>query len=178
VLRAAIAAGTPLGREARGFMDRGDLVPDAVILGIVREELASPETAGGVILDGVVRTTAQAQGMSGVLAELGRKMDAILFFDVPAEELVRRLSNRLVCEKCQTAYPGGEPGSACAKCGGKLVRRTDDDPASVRRRLVVYEEQTAPVLDWYERNGVQVLRVDAVGQLDTITQRALDALTR
>ena len=176
VLRAAVSAGSPRGLEAKRYMDRGDLVPDDVILGIMKEELSRPESAGGVLLDGVVRTIPQAEGLSRVLAELGRPLNAILFFDVDREELVSRLSGRTVCEKCQTPYTGRAPGTACDKCGGKLVRRADDDPEAVRRRLVVYEEQTAPVIDWYKRNGVPVRRVDAVGDVSEITKRALEAL--
>jgi adenylate kinase len=157
-------------------MNRGDLVPDEVILGIVKEALSAPESANGVILDGVVRTIPQAEGLARSLADLGRSLDAILFFDVPTDELVGRLSGRLVCEDCQTVYASGQAGTSCAKCGGRLVRRADDDPLAVRRRLQVYQQQSAPVMDWYSRNGVPVRRVDAVGPVDAITKRALEAL--
>lgn len=177
VLRAAVREGTPLGREAKGYMDRGDLVPDSVILGIVREKLAEAEFAGGVILDGVVRTVPQAEGMRDVLASLGRKLHAVLVFDVPDdEEIVRRLSGRTICGNCQTPYTGMEPGATCAKCGGTLMRRKDDEPEAVRNRLKVFVEQTAPVLDWYRKNGAQVVVVDAVGGVDEVTTRILKAL--
>jgi adenylate kinase len=177
VLRAAVRAGTPRGLEAKRAMDRGDLVPDEVILGIIKEELASPSAAKGVILDGVVRTIPQAEGLVNVLRELGRTLDAVLLFEVDAEELVSRLSGRTVCEKCQTPYTGREVGSTCEKCGGRLVRRADDDPEAVRRRLVVYDEQTAPVIRWYEQHGVAVRRVDAKGDIDDITARSLALLS-
>jgi adenylate kinase len=176
VLRAAVSAGTPLGLEAKGFMHRGELVPDSVILGIVAEELGQPKYAHGVVLDGVVRTVPQAEGLQRMLKAGGRKVDAVLCFDIDNDEIVRRLSGRTVCEKCQTPYTGREPGSTCDKCGGKLVRRKDDEPEAIRTRLRVYEEQTAPVLDWYRRNGVNVVVVDAVGPVDEITSRALAAL--
>jgi adenylate kinase len=176
LLRAAVAAGTPRGLEARQFMDRGDLVPDSVILGVIQEEMARPSAADGAVLDGVVRTIPQAEGLARVLAELGRKLEVVLLFEVDSDELVARLSGRTVCEKCQTPYSGREPGSSCDKCGGRLVRRADDEPAAVRRRLVVYQEQTAPVIDWYERNGATIKRVDAKGPVDDITRRALDGL--
>jgi adenylate kinase len=177
VLRAAVNAGTPRGLEAKRYMERGDLVPDEVILGVIKEELSRPEFAPGVVLDGVVRTTPQAQGLQRALAELGRQLDAVLLFEVDAEELISRLSGRTVCEKCQTPYTGRDAGSVCDKCGGRLVRRADDDPIAVRRRLVVYEEQTSPVVKWYETSSVPVHRVDAKGSIDDITARALAGLT-
>lgn len=178
VLRNAVRAGTPLGKKAKEFMDRGDLVPDEVILGIMAETLAKPEYARGVILDGVVRTVPQAEGLEKVLKNLKRKVDAVLVFDIDNNEIVRRLGGRTVCEKCQTPYTGRQPGEKCEKCGGTLVRRRDDEPESIRNRLSVYESQTAPVFDWYTRDGTRVLTVNAVGQVSDITSRALKALGR
>lgn len=179
VLRAAVKEGTPQGVAAKGFMDRGDLVPDAVILGIMKEALAKPNAAKGVVLDGVVRTVPQAAGLATVLAELGRKLDAVLVFNVSDEELIRRLGNRTVCENCQTPYRDREPGSKCEKCGGKLVRRKDDEPEAIRNRLVVFQKQTTPVLEWYrsqEANGARVIHVNAEGKVEEITKFALKAL--
>jgi adenylate kinase len=176
VLRAAVRDGTALGLEARAAMERGDLVPDAVILGIMKETLSRPDAARGAILDGVVRTIPQAEGLSAMLQQLGRKVDAVLMFEVPDEELVRRLSGRTVCEKCQTPYTGREPGTRCERCGGTLVRRKDDEPAAVRNRLRVYREQTEPVLDWYRKNGSRIISIDATGTPDEVTKRALNAL--
>lgn len=171
VLRAAVAAGTPMGLKAKAAMERGDLVPDDVILGILRDVLASPSAAAGAILDGVVRTVPQAEGLRDALHSLGRKLDLVLLFEVETEELVRRLSGRTVCSKCQTPYTGREPGETCGKCGGTLVRRADDDPASVRNRIKVYGEQTEPVIAWYRKNGPRVASVDAVGGVDDIAAR-------
>src|SRR5690242_19045182 len=176
VLRAAVRHGTGQGRLAKRYMDRGDLVPDRVILGIMKDALAKPDAAKGAILDGVVRTVPQAEGLEHVLAELGRKVDAVLLFDVDAEELVRRLSQRTVCEKCQTPYTGLEPGTPCPKCGGRLVRRKDDEPEAIRTRMRAYREQTAPVIDWYRTNGARLIAVDAVGPMDEVTARVLRAL--
>ena len=176
VLRAAVREGTPLGLEAKAAMDRGDLVPDAVILGIMKETLATPAAANGSVLDGVVRTEPQAEGLERTLGELGRRVDAVLLFEVAEDELVRRLGGRTVCDQCQTPYTGEEPGTACAKCGGTLVRRKDDEPAAIRNRLAVYRQQTAPVIDWYRANGTPLLEIDAVGNMDEVTRRALDAL--
>jgi adenylate kinase len=178
VLRGAVREGTPLGKAAKAAMDRGDLVPDEVILGIMKDTLAKPAYARGVILDGVVRTVPQAEGLERVFSELGRKVDVVVAFDIDNEEIVKRLSGRTVCEKCQTPYTGREPGSACEKCGGTLVRRRDDEPAAIRRRLEVYEAQTAPVFDWYARSGSRVATVDAIGSVNDVTTRALHALGR
>jgi adenylate kinase len=176
VLRAAVREGTPMGLAAKAIMDRGDLVPDEVILSIIKDALSAPAASNGAILDGVVRTEAQAAGLQAVLRELGRRLDAVLTFEVPDEELVRRLSGRTVCESCQTPYTGREPGSTCEKCGGKLVRRKDDDPAAVRNRLAVYQRQTAPVIEWYRRDGARMVSIDAVGTTTDVLERALGAL--
>lgn len=178
VLRAAVRDGTPMGLAAKAAMDRGDLVPDDVILGIMKDALDTPPAAKGAILDGVVRTEPQAAGLSRVLGELHRRLDAVVLFEVGDDELVRRLSGRTVCEKCQTPYTGREPGTACDRCGGTLVRRKDDEPQAVRNRLAVYQRQTAPVIDWYRRHGARLVQIDAVGTTDAVLQRALAALGR
>jgi adenylate kinase len=178
VLRAAVREGTPMGLAAKAIMDRGDLVPDDVILSIIKDALSAPSAARGAILDGVVRTDPQAAGLQRALKELGRQVDGVLIFEVPDEELVKRLSGRTVCESCQTPYTGREPGSKCDKCGGTLVRRKDDDPDAVRNRLAVYQRQTAPVIDWYRKDGARMLSIDAVGSTDDVLKRALNALGR
>jgi adenylate kinase len=157
-------------------MDRGDLVPDSVILGILGEELDQPQYVKGVILDGAVRTVPQAEGLEKMLGSLGKKVDAVLAFDIDNDEIVRRLSDRTVCENCQTPYTGRKVGDVCDKCGGALVRRKDDDPEAIRTRLRVYDDETAPVLDWYRNNGDKLVVVNAVGAVDDITRRALGAL--
>ncbi|AMW04399.1 adenylate kinase [Gemmatimonas phototrophica] len=178
VLRAAVRDGTPLGLEAKAAMDRGDLVPDAVIMGIMREALASPTAANGAILDGVVRTTPQAQGLTDALAALGRKVDAVLLFEIDEDELVRRLSGRTTCDVCQRPFFGREPGETCSEGGqtGTLVRRKDDEPDAIRKRMQVYRDQTAPVIDWYASHGANMVRVDALGSLEDVEQRVLTAL--
>lgn len=176
VLRAAVKEGTLLGREAKAFMDRGDLVPDSVILGIVREELAKADYARGVVLDGVVRTVPQAEGLEKMLNSLGRKVDAVVSLEVPDEEIVRRMGTRTVCSTCQTPYSDLLPGAKCPNCGGVVTRRVDDEPEAVRNRLSVFTAQTAPVFDWYKRNGARIAVVDANGTVDDVTTRVLRAL--
>ena len=179
VLRAAVAAGTKLGLEAKGFMDRGDLVPDAVILGIMKEALAQPAQQKGVILDGVVRTVPQAEGLATVTRELGRKVDVVLVFEIADELLVARLSGRTTCDKTQKPFMGMQPGVSCPdRCGGTLIRRKDDEPDAIRNRLKVYQAQTAPVLDWYVTQRANVQRIDATGSFDDVTARALAAVGR
>jgi adenylate kinase len=178
VLRAAVRAGTPLGREAKAYMDRGDLVPDAVIMGIMKEALHQPAAARGAILDGVVRTVPQAEGLQAALAELGDAEPTVLLFEVGDDELVRRISSRTVCDSCQTPYTGREPGTTCPRCGGTLVRRKDDEPAAVRQRLAVYQAQTAPVIDWYRAHGVRVVPIDAMGSPDDVRARVLGVFSR
>jgi len=178
VLRGAIKDGTTLGLEAKSYMDRGDLVPDNVILGIVGEALRMPRYAKGTILDGVVRTVPQAEGLRDALALLGRKVNGVIAFDIADAEIVRRMSGRTVCSTCQTPYRGRQPGEKCDKCGGTLIRRKDDEPAAVQNRLDVYAEQTAPVFDWYKASGAKVAVVDAVGSVGEVTKRALAALRK
>jgi adenylate kinase len=176
VLRAALRDGTQRGREAKAYMERGDLVPDSVILGILQDVMTSAATKHGAILDGAVRTVPQAEGLGIMLAEIGRKVDKVLLFDIDDDELVKRLSTRTVCQGCQTPYMGRDPGSECEKCGGKLVRRKDDEPEAVRNRLEVYRTQTEPVIGWYDEHKMKVSKINADGAVDEVTSRALEAL--
>ncbi len=179
VLRAAVKEGTRLGLEAKGFMDRGDLVPDTVILGIIKEALAQPTYASGAILDGVVRTVPQAVGLAAATTELGTQVDVVLTFDIADDLLVARLSGRTTCDMTQKPFTGMMPGIPCPDgCGGTLVRRADDEPEAIRNRLRVYQAQTAPVLDWYVAHGANVQHIDAVGAFDAVTARALAAVGR
>lgn len=179
VLRAAVREGTPLGLAAKAAMDRGDLVPDDVILGIMKEALASPATARGAILDGVVRTTPQAEGLARALSELGRPLDAVLVVEVPDEAIVERLSARTVCDVCQRPFTGRSPGERCEvghEPAGTLVRRKDDEPDAIRNRLAVYQRQTAPVIEWYRSHGAPLKFVDGIGTLDEVLARIRSTL--
>ena len=152
LLRDAVKRKTPLGLKAKAVMEAGNLVSDDIILGIVREQLAKPEAAKGVIFDGVVRTIPQAEGVERLLAERGRRMDAVLFFDVTDEEILARLNKRR-----------------------NIEQRADDDPAAVATRLKAYRQQTAPVLDWYEARNL-VRRIPAAGSVEEIASRVRKAL--
>ena len=179
ILRAAAKAGTPLGLKAKSFMDSGALVPDDVILGIMKDTLSAPQSTRGAILDGVVRTVPQAEGLRQTLDDLGRQVSAVLLFDVPDDEVVRRISSRTECSVCHKPFMGRNPKDKCDFCGaGELIRRKDDEPETVRTRLQVYRRQTAPVIDWYRTHGVPVREIDAVGTVDEVHQRVLRALGR
>ncbi|HEY3099754.1 MAG TPA: adenylate kinase [Methylomirabilota bacterium] len=160
MLREAAAAGTPLGREAKGYMDRGALVPDDVIIRMIAERLRQPDARKGFLLDGFPRTIAQAEGLERLLKDLGQPLERVVYFDVSEPELLRRLTGRRVCRACQTAFhlvsaPPKTPG-VCDRCGGELYQREDDSEATVRNRLGVYARQTAPLLDWYRGRGLLV----------------------
>jgi adenylate kinase len=180
LLREAVRQGTPLGREARRYMDAGELVPDDVILGLVREYLES-EGEAGVIFDGFPRTKEQARALDALLAELGRHIEAVLVLEVADETLVRRISGRRSCPACGAVYnihldPPATPGK-CDRCGSDLVGRADDEEATVRRRLAVYRSQTAPVIGYYERAGrARVERVPGDRTVDQVQQSLVHLL--
>ena len=175
VIRAAMKTGTPLGVRAKSFYDRGDLVPDDLILDIIRETLAAPEQARGAVLDGVVRTVPQAEGLAKVLTAINRTLDLVLLFEIADDKLVGRLSARTVCESCQSPFMGRTPGELHAECTkepkGRLVRRKDDEPDAIRNRLKVYHAQTAPVVEWYRGSGGPLKAIDALGTVDEVRAR-------
>jgi adenylate kinase len=181
MLREAVAAGTPLGREARRIMDQGALVPDDVMIGLIAERLRQPDAAGGFILDGFPRTIAQAEALDRLLKDLGQKLDGVLFFQVAEPELVRRLTGRRLCRQCQTAFhvvsaPPRREG-VCDRCEGELYQREDDSETTVRHRLQVYDRQTAPLLDYYRhRNLLATVQGEgAIGTVRADIRRAAEA---
>lgn len=171
MLRAAKQAKTALGLQAETFMNAGKLVPDEVVIGLIRERLAAPDTAKGFILDGFPRTVAQAEALGGLLKDLNRQLDAVVNLEVPEAELVERLTGRWTCSSCGTGFhlsfsPPKQEG-VCDRCGGSLIQREDDQEATIRRRLKVYLEQTAPLVAYYERAG-HLKSVPGIGSTDEV----------
>jgi adenylate kinase len=179
IFRANIAAKTELGRKAKDFMDAGDLVPDEVTIGIVRDRLSQDDTAGGFLLDGFPRTLAQAEALRDMLDDLGTPLDVVLELQIDDDEVVRRLSGRRTCRQCGHVWhlefdPPKEEG-VCDIDGGELFQRDDDKPETIRRRLEVYTEQTEPLVGFYENAGL-LRSITAQGAVDEITERAIAAL--
>jgi adenylate kinase len=171
LLRAAVADQTALGVEAKSYMDKGELVPDSVVLGMVEERLQQDDCKDGYILDGFPRNTAQAEALDEMLEKLGMPLDAALSVDVPMDDLMKRLTGRRTCKECGQMYnihfsaPDSE--GACDKCGGELYQRDDDQEATISKRLEVYEEQTAPLIDYYGGKGI-LKSVSGTGDIDGI----------
>ena len=147
LLRAAVKAGTELGKEAKGYMDAGKLVPDSVVIGLVKERLGMPEAAAGFILDGFPRNTSQAESLDAELAGMGVSLDAALLVSVEPEVIVERLSSRRTCRTC--GYTGTAADETCPRDGGEMYQRDDDNEQTVRNRLEVYEKSTSPLIDYY-----------------------------
>lgn len=153
ILRAAVANKTELGLEAKKFMDAGDLVPDAVVIGLVKDRLSQKDTGNGFILDGFPRTTAQAVALDEELADLGKSISAAIAVDVDSEVIIGRLTSRRTCRACGRITSESE-GAACSVCGGELYQREDDNEKTVRNRLDVYAKSTLPLIDYYGGKGV------------------------
>ena len=154
MLRAAVKAGTPLGKKAKSYMDAGELVPDDVIIGLVIDRLQEPDTDVGFILDGFPRTSAQAVALDAELGKLERPLDAALLVDVDPEVIIKRLTSRRMCKEC--GYIGSVADASCPKCGGEMYQRDDDNEATVRNRLEVYEKSTSPLIDYYRGSELLV----------------------
>jgi adenylate kinase len=163
ILRGAVKNQTQMGLEAKKYMDAGELVPDSVVIGIVKDRLQEPDTAKGFLMDGFPRTIPQAEALDVALDGLGRAVTKTIVVLVEEEELVRRLSGRRICRVCQAPFhvvfnPPKKEG-VCDKCGGELYQRDDDSEATVRNRLEVYRNQTEPLIDYYDKAGL-VARID------------------
>lgn len=176
ILRASRRDGSELGREAQRYMDAGELVPDNVILGLIRKVLLSTEAAGGYLLDGFPRTVAQARGLKDMLDEADQQLDAVVNLSVDDGEILRRLSSRRVCEDCGAIVRPETDTELCERCGGRLLTRPDDRPDTVRRRLEVYREQTEPMLDWYRESYTGVLDIPGMGAVEQVQERILTGL--
>lgn len=180
ILREAVANKTEVGLKAKGYMDRGELVPDDVVIAIAVDKLKSLGDQG-FVFDGFPRTIAQAEAFDGALADLGKPLDAVVNLRVDEEELVRRLSGRRVCPSCGEPYHvDSKPPKVegiCDKCGATLLHRADDQPEAIRNRLEVYRRQTEPLLGYYEKQGI-LKNIDAQGGIDEILGRIVQALNR
>jgi adenylate kinase len=180
ILRDAVRAGTTLGSEAKKFMDAGELVPDAVILGLVRE--AIQDAGNGFIMDGFPRTIAQAEGVDRILRELKTSIDAVVVLDVPDEALVQRLSGRRSCPNCGSVYnvyfDKPKVAEQCDRCNSKLVQRADDQRDTVVRRLEVYKAQTSPIIDYYQKHGADIQFIKGDRSIDEVQRDILQIVDR
>jgi adenylate kinase len=175
ILRAEVAEGTPLGRQAQPIMARGDYVPDDIMIGIIRNRLAHPDTANGFIMDGFPRTIPQAEALDALLKDLSKAFDRVVYLKVETPELVRRLAGRMTCPADQKTYPAGT--TVCPEHQVHLTQREDDRPEAVKQRIEVYLTKTLPLLDYYRRLGL-VSEVEGVGTIDEIHSRVLKAVGR
>ena len=181
MFRAAVKEETPLGLEAKKYMDKGQLVPDAVTIGIVRERLSKDDCSKGFILDGFPRTTAQAVSLDAILKDLDIRLNGVINISVPNEELIRRTTGRLICRKCGATYhtvskPPKQEG-VCDKCGGELYQRDDDKEETVTKRLEVYAAQTKPLIDYYKNTNVYV-EVDGMTGIDAVFNTIVSSLEK
>ena len=179
MFRKAIKDETDLGKEAKSYMDRGELVPDEVTVGIVKERISEDDAKKGFLLDGFPRTIDQAESLSQIMSELDREIDAVINIEVPEEELMNRLTGRRICEKCGTTYhlvfnPPTVDG-ICDIDGGKLYQREDDNPETVSNRLSVNVKQSKPILEYYNNKGV-LKNIDGSKDIDEVTNDVIDIL--
>ena len=175
IIRAAVKEGTEMGKKAKSFIESGALVPDEVIIGIIKERLAADDCQKGFILDGVLRTIAQAQALEA----MDVRIDLAIDIEVPDEAIVERMSGRRVCSSCGASYhtvfkPSAKEG-VCDRCNGSLIVRKDDEPATVLERLKVYHEQTEPLVAFYEERG-KLRKIDGAQPIEVITAKVLEAL--
>ena len=181
ILRENVKKGTALGLKAKSYMDKGELVPDDLLIGLVRARLDEPDARKGFLLDGYPRTIPQAKALDGILDDLNRRLDAVVNIDVGPAELVRRLSGRRICRNCGASYHlAFNPPKAdgiCDACGGDLYQRADDREEAIRNRLAVYQKQTQPVLDYYKKKGV-LIDIDGTGGIEEIAADIRAALKK
>jgi adenylate kinase len=179
IFRANVSQNTPLGQQAKKYMDAGDLVPDEVTISMVRDRLAEDDAVKGFLLDGFPRNVPQAQVLDEMLTELGVKLDVVLELVVEDDEVVRRLSGRRTCRRCghvwHVDFDPPDQTDICDNCGGELFQRDDDKPETIRHRLEVYMSQTSPLVAFYAARGI-LIGIDAMGPVDDVTDRAISAL--
>lgn len=181
MFREAVAEGTALGLQAKGFMESGQLVPDEVTIGIVRERLHRSDCRKGFLLDGFPRTVPQAEALDEILSELSEKLDAVINIEASEDKIVRRLSQRRVCGDCGTIYhmetKPPTPDGRCKVCGGEIYQRADDSEETVRKRLEVYRLQTEPLIRYYEKKGL-LKRVSGDNDIETVSRETFKILER
>ena len=179
IFRANVSQGTPLGIEARRYMDAGELVPDEVTINMVRDRLADPDAGDGFLLDGFPRTVPQATALDKLLADLGGSLDVVLELVVDDDEVIRRLSGRRTCHGCgkiwHIEFDAPLREGACDRCGGELYQRDDDKPDTIANRLREYSAKTAPLVDYYGAQS-KLVGIDAMGPVEDVTVRSIDAL--
>lgn len=179
LLRAAVKAESELGKEAKSYMDSGALVPDHVVLGMVKERLGQDDCQAGYILDGFPRNTAQAEALDEMLSDLGMSLDAALSVDVPQQDLMKRLTGRRTCKECGQMYniffSAPQAENKCDKCSGELFQRDDDKEETISNRLDVYESQTAPLIEYYSSKGI-CKSVQGTGNIDEIFSNVCNTL--
>jgi adenylate kinase len=179
ILRKAVADGTPLGKEAKVIMDQGGLVSDKIVLGLVEERIQQPDCKSGFILDGFPRNTVQAEALDKMLSDMGAPLTIALNIDVDMNDLLKRLTGRRTCKSCQQMYniyfsPSKKEGT-CDKCGGTLFQRDDDKEETIKKRLDVYQKQTAPLIDYYSKKNI-MKTVMGVGSIDDIFKKVTAVL--
>ncbi|MFB7510172.1 adenylate kinase [Streptomyces broussonetiae] len=182
LFRANISQRTKLGMDAKSYMDRGELVPDAITIGMAKDRMEQPDAEGGFLLDGFPRNVSQAEALDELLTSEGIRLDAVLDLEVPEDEVVKRIAGRRICRNDSShvfhvTYTPPKKEGVCDVCGGELYQRDDDSEETVRTRLEVYHTQTEPIIDYYKTQGL-VVTISALGPVDEITQRALEALKR
>jgi adenylate kinase len=177
LFRQAVERGDELGFKVKDYLDKGALVPDKITAQVVLERMSSLECRGGVIFDGFPRNLKQAEVLDEALRQRNKNIDWVVYIKVPEQELIRRLSERLVCRQCQTPYgkETAHTGDKCHKCGGELYQRPDDNTETVKKRLKIYFDETAPLIGYYKRSG-KLLEVDGEGSVDKVTSRIVAAL--
>ncbi|RII22299.1 adenylate kinase [Streptomyces sp. YIM 130001] len=182
LFRANISQGTELGKQAKAYMDAGNLVPDEVTIGMAKDRMEQPDAENGFLLDGFPRNVSQAEALDASLTSDGVQLDAVLDLEVPEDEVVKRIAGRRICKNesshvFHVTYSPPQQEGVCDTCGGELYQRGDDSEETVRRRLEVYHSETEPIIDYYKAQGL-VVTISALGKVSDVTQRAMDALKR
>lgn len=182
LFRANISQGTPLGLEAQSYMKAGQLVPDSVTIGMAKDRMQQADAANGFLLDGFPRNVAQAEALDEILKGAGVELDAVLDLEVPEDEVVKRIAGRRICRNDSShvfhvTYNAPKTEGVCDACGGELYQREDDTEETVRKRLAVYHTETEPIIDYYRAQNL-VETISALGKVDEVTAKAMDALKK